>query len=69
MRRIGRLLEVTPNMALRLSRAFGTTPELWLNLRRDFDFWHASHDSKAWQRVRAIAPGGRAVAHAAAPLR
>jgi antitoxin HigA-1 len=23
---------VTPDMALRLSRAFNTTPELWLNL-------------------------------------
>lgn len=25
---------VTPDMALRLSRAFDTTPELWLNLQR-----------------------------------
>ena len=24
--------DVTPDMALRLSRAFGTTPELWVNL-------------------------------------
>lgn len=46
--------DVTPDMALRLARAFGTTPELWLNLQRSYDLWHASHDSKAWQKARAI---------------
>ena len=28
---------VTPDMALRLSRAFSTTPELWLNLQQTYD--------------------------------
>jgi addiction module HigA family antidote len=42
---------VTSDMALRLSRAFDTTPELWLNLQRNYDLWHAAHDSKDWQRV------------------
>ncbi len=28
---------VTADTALRLSRAFGTTPELWLNLQNSFD--------------------------------
>lgn len=46
--------DVTPDMALRLARAFGTTPELWLNLQRTYDLWHASHDSKAWQKARLI---------------
>ena len=46
--------DVTPDMALRLSKAFNTTPELWLNLQRNFDLWHAVHDSKAWQRARVI---------------
>ena len=46
--------DVTPEMALRLAKVFGTTPELWLNLQRNHDLWHASHDSKAWQRARAI---------------
>jgi plasmid maintenance system antidote protein VapI len=41
-------------MALRLSRAFKTTPELWLNLQRNYDLWHASHDSKDWQTVQPI---------------
>lgn len=45
---------VTPEMALRLSRAFHTTPELWLNLQQFYDLWHATYDSTAWQGVRAI---------------
>lgn len=46
--------DVTPDMALRLGRAFGTTPELWMNLQNNYDLWHASHDSKAWQTVRTL---------------
>jgi addiction module HigA family antidote len=47
---------ITPEMALRLSRAFSnTTPESWLNLQRNYDLWHTSHDSHAWQTVNPIA--------------
>jgi addiction module HigA family antidote len=28
---------ISISMALRLSKAFGTTPELWLNMQRNFD--------------------------------
>lgn len=28
---------VSAEMALRLAKAFNTTPELWLNMQRDFD--------------------------------
>jgi len=28
---------VTPDTALRLSRYFGTTPQLWLNLQQEYD--------------------------------
>ena len=45
---------VTSDMALRLSRAFDTTPELWLNLQRNYDLWHAAHDSKDWRRVKPV---------------
>ena len=37
---------VTPDIALRLSRAFNTTPEFWLNLQKNYDLWHAEYDSK-----------------------
>jgi addiction module HigA family antidote len=29
-------------MALRLSEALGTSPELWLNLQTQYDLWRAS---------------------------
>lgn len=47
---------VTPDMALRLSRAFDTTPELWLNLQRNYDLWCAAHDSSAWKKVKPVLP-------------
>jgi addiction module HigA family antidote len=33
---------VPPTMALRLSRLFGNTPELWLNVQRAVDLWRAN---------------------------
>ncbi len=32
---------ISPEMALRLSKALGTSPELWLNMQRDYDLWNA----------------------------
>jgi antitoxin HigA-1 len=46
---------VTPEMALRLSKAFNTTPELWMNLQQTYDLWHAAHSSKGWMAVHALA--------------
>jgi addiction module HigA family antidote len=48
---------VTPEMALRLSRAFNTSPELWLNMQVSYDLWQASHRSTDWQNVKAIDTG------------
>lgn len=45
---------VTPDMALRLSRALGTTPQLWLNLQRNYDLWQAEYTSTDWRRVRPL---------------
>lgn len=45
---------ITPDMALRLSRAFGTTPDLWLNLQKNYDLWHAQRSSSGWKRVRPL---------------
>lgn len=33
---------ISADMALRLSEALGTSPELWLNLQAQFDLWQAS---------------------------
>ena len=45
---------ITPDMALRLSRAFDTSPELWLNLQKNFELWQAEHSSKLWKCVKPI---------------
>jgi len=33
---------LSPEMALRLARLFGNTPEFWLNAQRAVDLWDAS---------------------------
>ena len=30
---------VSPSMAIRLGRLFGTTPQYWMNLQRNVDIW------------------------------
>lgn len=37
---------VSTSMALRLAKAFGTTPELWLKMRQNFDLWTARKRTK-----------------------
>ena len=37
---------VTPEMALRLARLFGNTPEFWLNAQRAVDLWDAERAIK-----------------------
>ena len=32
---------ISAEMALRLARVLGTTPELWINKQRNYDLWHA----------------------------
>lgn len=43
---------VTADTAFRLSKYFGTTPEFWMNLQRDYDLktFAASDDGDAVQR-------------------
>jgi antitoxin HigA-1 len=37
---------LSPEMALRLSRLFGNTPEFWLNAQRAVDLWEAAEALK-----------------------
>lgn len=49
---------VTPEMALRLSRALpNTAPEFWLNLQKTHDLWQAAHNSSDWQTVQPVTSG------------
>ena len=34
--------EVSPEIALRLSQAFDTTPDLWIGLQKNYDLWIAA---------------------------
>ena len=47
---------ITPDMALRLSRAFDTTPLFWLNLQKNYELWQAEHVSKEWQLIKPFPP-------------
>ena len=46
---------ITPDMALRLAKAFNTTPELCMNLQQNYDIGYASQKSNSWKMVEAIA--------------
>ncbi|MBN2551777.1 MAG: hypothetical protein JXB06_03355 [Spirochaetales bacterium] len=43
-------------MALRLSKAFNTSAELWLNLQTAFDLWIASRKSGDWKKIKTLVP-------------
>ena len=47
---------ITPDMALRLSKAFNTSAELWINLQTTYDLWIASQKSKEWQNIKTLIP-------------
>jgi addiction module HigA family antidote len=53
---------MTTDVALRLSRAFTTSPELWLNLQRNYDLWHVANETTDWQVIKPISK----IAHAGA---
>ncbi len=33
---------ISPDMAIKLSEAFGTTAEFWIDLQTQYDLWHAN---------------------------
>jgi len=37
---------ISPEMAIRLSQAFDTTPESWLNQQQQYDLWHAMNSGE-----------------------
>ena len=46
---------VTPDMALRLSRAFpNTSAEFWLNLQKHYDLWEAGRDAGYLQDIQPL---------------
>lgn len=47
---------ISADMAVRLSKAFGSTPRHWLQLQMNYDLWHAEQraDELAVERVRLV---------------
>ncbi len=45
---------VSPEMALRLARLFGNTPEFWMNAQRAVDLWDAARSIR--NSIEKIAP-------------
>lgn len=45
---------VTVDMAMRLSRAFSTSPELWIGLQSKLDLWEAGQKEGAWKNVEPV---------------
>ncbi len=45
---------LSPEMALRLSRLFGNSPEFWLNAQRAVDLWNAARNMK--RKIAHISP-------------
>ncbi|GFM37364.1 HigA family addiction module antitoxin [Desulfovibrio psychrotolerans] len=45
---------ITPDIALRLSRALNTSPELWLNMQQGYTLWEVAHTNTDWKAVEPI---------------
>src|SRR6266571_3751280 len=46
---------VTTDMAHRLARAFGTSPEMWLGLQQDVDLWDTHHARrKEYEKIKRV---------------
>lgn len=46
---------VTVDIALRLAKAFNTSPELWLNIQRKVDLWDAQQVPNTWHDIEPFA--------------
>ncbi len=53
---------VTPDTALRLARAFGSTPDSWLNLQQLYDLRVAETTAKGIKAIRPMLPAKKPTA-------
>ena len=44
---------ISPQMALKLSRAFNTTPQYWMNLQMNYDLWLA-RENKDLEKIEPL---------------
>lgn len=46
--------KITLEMAFKLAKAFGTTPEFWLNLQNAVDLWELNHNAQFQQSLAKV---------------
>lgn len=49
---------ITPDVALRLSKCLGTTPEVWLNMQIKIDLWEEQHNLRHKHQRGLLKPFG-----------
>ena len=52
---------ISPEMAIRLSKAFGSAPETWLGMQMEYDLWHVSRRASHF-KVKKLYSGERKAA-------
>ncbi len=45
---------ISPLMALKLAKAFNTSPQLWINLQSSYDLWQASQNTEVIGKVEVL---------------
>lgn len=48
---------ITPDTAVRLSKALGTSPAFWLNLQSKYDLWETTHNERKasiYKKIRLV---------------
>lgn len=45
---------ISPKMAVRLSKAFNTTAEIWMEMQIQYDLWHAKRNERNYKVSRLI---------------
>jgi antitoxin HigA-1 len=52
---------ISPDMAIRLSKAFGSEPETWLGMQMEYDLWHATRRASRL-KIKRLYPADRKAA-------
>ncbi len=45
---------ISPQMAVKLGRAFNTTPHYWLNLQANYDLWQILENDESFSKVKTL---------------
>jgi len=54
--------KLTTDMAFRLSKAFATSVDFWLNLQAAVDLWEVENDTRAQEEFSRIVPAAKFIA-------